>query len=74
MSATGGQQRDVFRASSLPEEQLNLVVTGVHRVLAGAGDEFHGGPLAAEEAHRVIGERLEGIRDLPRVANARCTT
>jgi hypothetical protein len=31
--------------------------------------EFHGGTLAAEETHRVVDKRLEGIRDLPHVTH-----
>ena len=33
MAGAGGQQRDVFRAPSLLQEQLDLVVAGVHRVV-----------------------------------------
>jgi hypothetical protein len=44
------------------------VVAGVHRVVLRTGDELHSGPLAAEEAHGVIDERLERVRDLAGVA------
>ena len=44
------------------------MVAGVHRVVLRTGDELHSGPLAAEEAHRVIDERLERVRDLAGVA------
>ena len=68
MAGAGGQQRDVFGTPPLLEEQLDLVVADVHRVVAGAGDELHGRPLAAEEAHRVVDERLERVGDLAGVA------
>src|SRR6185312_15988032 len=45
VATAGGQQRDILWAPALVEEQFDLIVTLVHRVGAGAGDEFHGAPL-----------------------------
>jgi hypothetical protein len=36
-SNTGCREGDVFRSKSLLEEKLDLVIAGVHGVLAGAG-------------------------------------
>ena len=64
MAGTGGQQRDVLGPPSLLEEQFDLVVAAVHGVVTSAGDELHGGTLAAEEAHRVVDQWLERVGDL----------
>jgi hypothetical protein len=68
VAGAGGEQRDILGAPTVFEEQLDLVVADVHRVLTGAGYELHRRPVAAEEAHRVVDERLEGVGDLAGVA------
>jgi len=69
VASAGREQRDIFRAPTVFEEQLDFVVASAHCVLAGAGHELHRRPLPAEEAHLVIDKRLKRIRDLPRVAH-----
>ena len=57
-------QREILRAPTFVEQQLDLVVADTHRIVRSEGHEPHSWALAPEEPHPVVDKRLEGVGDL----------